>query len=185
MKHLRKDDGYVLVYVLIVFTILALVAGSICAMALNNLKAQKADVARMEARYAAEGELQKFVAEVGALKVSTEEPYYDDSAAATSAATGLFYAAVAAFDHAPDAETGFDDLDVAVDVGQSQVTVTIRFKTQSIQTEITAVSKLILDSGYQKKSGEGEPDAYQGTCSLAENGWQYTSYDISYKEVPQ
>ena len=49
MKHLKKDDGYVLVYVLIVFTVLALVAGSICTMALNNLKAQKADVADRKA----------------------------------------------------------------------------------------------------------------------------------------
>lgn len=65
MKHLKKDDGYVLIYVLIVFTILSFVAVSICTMALKNLQAQKADVARMEARYEAEGYLQQFVAELG------------------------------------------------------------------------------------------------------------------------
>ena len=72
MKHLRKDDGYVLIYVLIVFTILSFVAVSICTMALKNLQAQKADVARMEARYEAEGYLQQFIAEKAA--VSSEAP---------------------------------------------------------------------------------------------------------------
>ena len=64
MKHLRKEDGYVMVYVLIVFTILSLVAGSICSISLKNLQVQKADVTRMQARYEAEGVLQECLADV-------------------------------------------------------------------------------------------------------------------------
>jgi len=69
MKNMKKNDGYVVVYVLIVFTILSLVAVSICSVALKNLKAQRASVDRMEVRYEAEAYLQEFVAKIGQLKL--------------------------------------------------------------------------------------------------------------------
>lgn len=77
MKHLKKNDGYVVVYVLIVFTILSLVAVSICSVALKNLKAQRASVDRMGVRYEAEAYLQEFIANVERL-TSGETKYSED-----------------------------------------------------------------------------------------------------------
>ena len=64
MKNLKRCDGYVLPYVLVVFLILSAVAVSICTVSLNNLKAQEAAVKRAQALYTAEGEVEKVVAKI-------------------------------------------------------------------------------------------------------------------------
>ena len=64
MKHLRREDGYVLPYVLIVFAVVSLIAVSICSVAIRNLRTQEAAVQRTQALYAAEGAVERFTAKV-------------------------------------------------------------------------------------------------------------------------
>lgn len=175
MKHLRKDDGYVMVYVLIAFTILALVAGSICAVALNNLKAQKADVARMEARYAAEGELQQFVAEVEALTTTrlseeTAEVGLDETDRAKETAEAAFWDQV----FAPENVSLLED----IAAGTKKIEITAKAEKAGYLATIHAVAELTVQTSYNDETSKA-------TCTMSH--WQYTSYDISYeqKEVPQ
>lgn len=67
----RYDDGYVLVYVVVVIVILSILVPAACANSLRNLKAQQASVERMQQLYEAEGQIERFVAEIEAVQNTT------------------------------------------------------------------------------------------------------------------
>lgn len=189
MKHLRKDDGYVLVYVLIVFTILALVAGSICAMALNNLKAQKADVARMEARYAAEGYLQQFVAEVCALKSSATGSGNDDPSAAAVAKDNMSAAFLSdvqstaeTFVEKNNIEDEDDDI-VYLTLSEGSTANLLEVFANDLEGTVRIHAKIevaLTETYSDKTSTETEPKTYSCKSTLSKVDLQYTFYDISY-----
>ena len=58
----KHDEGYALVLVLVVMLVLCLVATSVLTIALNNLKKQETSVARMKAKYEAQGKIEEFYA---------------------------------------------------------------------------------------------------------------------------
>lgn len=58
----KHNEGYALVLVLVVITVLCLVALAMMAGSLKNLQNQQLSIERMEAKYAAQGETEKFVA---------------------------------------------------------------------------------------------------------------------------
>lgn len=60
----RNNGGYVLVYVVVVIVILCILVPAACSNSLQNLKAQQASIERMQQLYAAEGQIEQFVAEV-------------------------------------------------------------------------------------------------------------------------
>ena len=59
---MKKDGGYVLIYVLVALTLLAVLVLTVNSAALSNLKAQQAAVEDMQARYQAEGLLERLEA---------------------------------------------------------------------------------------------------------------------------
>lgn len=58
----KHNEGYVLPFVLVVLVVVCLVAVSLLTASLDNLKRQQASIDRMEAKYAAQGEIEKLVA---------------------------------------------------------------------------------------------------------------------------
>lgn len=58
----KRNEGYTLPLVLVVMIVLCLVAVGVMSVSLHNLQAQKASVSRMQDKYAAQGELEKAVA---------------------------------------------------------------------------------------------------------------------------
>lgn len=60
----KHDEGYALVFVLVVMVVLSLIAISLMTAALKNLRSQQETVARMEAKYQAQGEMEIKVAEI-------------------------------------------------------------------------------------------------------------------------
>lgn len=66
----KHNEGYVLPLVLVVMVILSLVAVGVMSVSLHNLQAQKADIDRMQAQYAAQGELEVFLAKLDSNLVS-------------------------------------------------------------------------------------------------------------------
>ena len=64
MKKFQKgnNDGYALLYVLIVILVLCAIAMAICTVALRNFQLQERSVAQIQRLYQAEGEIEKFVA---------------------------------------------------------------------------------------------------------------------------
>lgn len=183
MKHLKRDDGYVLVYVLIVFTILSLVAVTICSTAVKNLQAQKAAVARMEARYEAEGYLQQFIAEVEALPVSAIKDSLD-------MLKNQFLADV--IPQEEDALYGFAEAEEAagsaeIDLVEGSNTVLLKVQAvdaaepsvqivAELQVPVTVTEYPILDDPNTSEVESGSEYTYQVSGPV-----QYTFYDISYE----
>ena len=60
----KNNEGYTLPLVLIVMLVLGIVAVSVMSVSLHNLQAQQASIQRMESKYAAQGEIEKVIAEI-------------------------------------------------------------------------------------------------------------------------
>lgn len=60
----KHDEGYALVLVLVVVTVLCLVAMAMMAASLKNLTNQQSSIERMQAKYQAQGEIEKVIAEI-------------------------------------------------------------------------------------------------------------------------
>lgn len=60
----KHNEGYALVLVLVVLAVLSLVAMAMTAASLKNLQNQQASIERMEAKYAAQGEIEKVIAKL-------------------------------------------------------------------------------------------------------------------------
>lgn len=75
MKAKKGQEGYVLLYVVVVIILLSVVAMTISTISLRNLQRQQASLERTQQLYAAEGEIERFVANVKsqALEVTAEE----------------------------------------------------------------------------------------------------------------
>ena len=63
----KHNEGYALVLVLVVITVLSLVAMAMTAASLRNLQNQQKSIERMEAKYTAQGEIEKVIAQLDAL----------------------------------------------------------------------------------------------------------------------
>lgn len=75
----RHDGGYVLVYVVVVIVILCILIPAACANSLKNLTAQRSSIERMQQLYTAEGQIERFVAEVKASAEEVQEQTEDGS----------------------------------------------------------------------------------------------------------
>lgn len=78
----KGTEGYVLIYVLVVFILLGLACATVCTFALNGLKTQRAALENDRQRYAAEGLVEQVSAllmddAAGIAKITTE--WCDDS----------------------------------------------------------------------------------------------------------
>ena len=60
----KNDDGYVLPFVLVVMIVLTIISTSLMTAALRNLQSQQKFTERMVDKYAAEGEIEKVVAQL-------------------------------------------------------------------------------------------------------------------------
>lgn len=69
---LKRKDGYVLVYVLLVVILLGIFALTISSTALRNLKSQQNSINQMQAQYEAEGQIELFWAKAGAWVLESE-----------------------------------------------------------------------------------------------------------------
>lgn len=90
MKQLRKDDGYILVYVLVVFLVLSFAAVAICTGAVQNLRAQQASIERTQALYEAEGQIEHFVALLNEMEARAPVSAGDSDATAAAAKTAFW-----------------------------------------------------------------------------------------------
>ena len=60
----KHNEGYVLPLVLVVMIIMALIVVGVMSVSLRNLQTQKADIERMKDQYAAQGEIERAIAEI-------------------------------------------------------------------------------------------------------------------------
>lgn len=86
----KHNEGYALVLVLVVITVLCLVAMAMMAASLKNLQNQQSSIARMEAKYEAQGEIEKAIANLNT-KLSEINTTIEQSASAMSVADFIGY----------------------------------------------------------------------------------------------
>lgn len=80
----KHNEGYSLVLVLVVLTVLSLVASFILSFSLRNLQSQTASVTRMQDEYKAAGEIEKLVAQLEALAEDASTTLKGEEATSTT-----------------------------------------------------------------------------------------------------
>lgn len=65
----KHDEGYVLAMVMVVIAVLAIVASTMLSVGLRNVQTQQLAVERMQAKYEAEGTIEKVIAGVDVIKL--------------------------------------------------------------------------------------------------------------------
>lgn len=79
----KHDEGYVLAYVTVVLLVFCLVATAILTGALRNLQNQQNTIAKMQDQYAAEGMIEKVVAQRNTYTFSTSTDFGDPNIVCT------------------------------------------------------------------------------------------------------
>lgn len=77
----KRDEGYVLAFVLVVIVVLCLVAVSMMSIALQNVQAQTASIERMQDKYRAMGQIERLnaIADVNAPKIPVDATTASDA----------------------------------------------------------------------------------------------------------
>ena len=86
----KHNEGYTLVLVLVVMLVLTTVATAILTFSVSNLKNQQGMVDRMEAKYAAQGEIEKIVGQLDKSKVFNENSEQNTIKAMKTWLEGIF-----------------------------------------------------------------------------------------------
>lgn len=181
MKSQQHDGGYVLVYVVVVIVILCLLVPAACANSLQNLKAQQASIERMQQLYQAEGQIERFVAEVLQVKVQgTCEA--DDESEAKAAARKDFTEKLKIFVSSCGSLSFSSPQDEPQDGEWEQYACEVKSKIENIDiiAQITVNLKIetVCQAEFVGSDAEGVthyPYSYEITvCTIT-----YDSYDIS------
>ena len=95
----KHNEGYTLPLVLVVMIVLSLVALGVMSVSLHNLQAQKVSIERMESKYAAQGELEKAIANLSKVltinqTISANETGKAEVQSLQDAAAGVFLGAL-------------------------------------------------------------------------------------------
>lgn len=183
MKHMKKNDGYVMVYVMIVFTILSFVAVSICGMAVKNLQAQKATINRMTARYEAEAVLQQFIAEVESESFEANGSSDSGIDMAKSAAIDTIKSSIVSY---VNGKTQENKLGIEANLeSDGTINVAVDAIAENETSLVTIKATMIIDVDFSNAIDPVE-DAENGqfTCKVQVEKlvWNYISYDISYEQ---
>lgn len=171
----RYDDGYVLVYVVVVIVILSILVPAACANSLRNLKAQQASVERMQQLYEAEGQIERFVAEMQSKAVELSGSGYSSDAVAKGAAESAFEEAVnGILNTVLNDSTGFDP---DWEGGQCVVPVTSEVENIKITADIRVTLGIKITPPDTTGTEDGSESEYKykiTSCTIT-----YDSYDIS------
>ena len=101
MRTFRKDTGgYALLYVMVAVVVVCAVVMAVCSTALDNLAAQRSSVERMQAKYAAQGDVAQLAAaetEEGICEIQLEETPSCEKIIDDAEADGVLNDAIQAF----------------------------------------------------------------------------------------
>lgn len=169
----RHDGGYVLVYVVVVIVILCILVPAACSNSLKNLKAQQSSIERMRQLYAAEGQIERFVAEVKA-RTEKVQVQTEGNSDPVEAAKGAFTASISTIaQEIPGSElTGGENF--SPDWGNANGNPQCKISLVSAAGSVTVNADIQVELEI-KKDTESEEAPYKITsCTIT-----YSSYDIS------
>ena len=168
MKQLRKNDGYVLPYVLIVFLVLSFAAVSICSISLRNLRAQEESIARTQDLYKAEGMMEKVLAQV-TVQTGYGTSYGMHDGAVTSAKAEFWENVKRIEDGQPQA---------TVDVDSGNVIAPLEVQVWNDSVTVTASVRVNMETDISEPDDTGNY-----SCSIDDVTYEYVSYHISHSNV--
>lgn len=167
----RNNGGYVLVYVVVVIVILCILVPAACSNSLQNLKAQQASIERMQQLYAAEGQIEQFVAEVLRQREGRESKDNSETAKKT-AKDNLTIDLNSVFDNS---QTQFSRLSTGEDEPEKYF-CQVKAKAGSITVTAKITANLTIETTRYCDS-YGEFDHYE--YKITGGTFTYESYDIS------
>ncbi|MBQ9330809.1 MAG: hypothetical protein IJ221_07540 [Oscillibacter sp.] len=69
----RRDEGYILIYVLVVVVVLCAIVTGVCTVALRNLQTQERSIQRTRALYEAEGAIEELIAQLETYETGVQD----------------------------------------------------------------------------------------------------------------
>lgn len=185
----RREEGYVLLYVVIVIVLLCVLAMGVCTISLRNLQSQQASIERTRQLYEAEGQIEWFVAEAkgGGENISgtvppKEEDETDPEAAAKAQAESAFGTLLVKLGELEEDGPFLEELGLEVSgTNPYTVTVTAQSGTVSVTAEIKFVLSVLAvpvpaDSGEAAAAEEEETGEEEGA---GETEWSYSVDKVS------
>ena len=173
----KNNEGYALVLVLVVITVLCLVALAMTAASLKNLHNQQKSIERMQAKYDAQGEIEKVIAGFEE-KIKPQGSLMEISLGSTLAYGGMINAAVDAIPVSVSVEycmpeDKIEDLSVQLGIDHDYLLLKLESSTESG----TTVQCTIKITGSITTGVSG-----QYIVALSGMKWEYVSYTITHNE---
>lgn len=185
----RREEGYVLLYVVIVIVLLCVLAMGVCTISLRNLQSQQASIERTRQLYEAEGQIEWFVAEakgrgenISDTVTLTEEGETAQKAAAKAQAEDAFRTLVGELGKLEENGPFLEELGLEVsEMNPYTVTVTAQSGTVSVTAEIefelsVSAAPVPAGSGEAAAAEEEETEAEEGA---GETEWSYSVDKVS------
>lgn len=171
----KHNEGYALVLVLVVITVLCLVSMAMTASSLKNLKNQQDSIERMEAKYAAQGEIEKVIAGFEQ-KIASASSEFQDISIARTPELGAFAGV--------EADVRFEETQYIDTIDGQKTTdqdyLIISFET-TLKDDNGSTEGLQQVRCKIKITGDISKDNQTEVCTvkLANLNWQYVSYTIT------
>lgn len=172
MRNLRKDQGgYALLYVLVVIILLCAVAMMICTVSMQNLTAQQKSVERMVDKYAAQGEVEKILAQISSISVtkSATSSVADEETAKTEAVCQAKTAAENEF------KGKVEELSDVIDWKDNSAVVKVIQERDQVKVIAELKVAFTLTATEPTKNGENKMEC---NATILTNSVEITSYTI-------
>ena len=170
----KRQEGYVLVYVLIVIVLLALIGSTVCAISVRNLKAQQSSLSRAQASYKAEGRVERALGTIAAYTVSGSLSLSEDTPGA-DARTAARAQAMTDFTGWLEAEGNWPGCITKEEISAVELTLTAQVGSQLVTASVR-VPVTIDVSGDASAGEEGQTLRYP--YSLTVGNISYLSYRV-------
>ena len=200
----KHDEGYVMLLVVVVLLVLGIMSAALMSMTVTNLKNQRNSINRMQEKYAAQGELEKLVAQTeaqiaaklsedpdGIIEVEPSE--VEDESGYAKAAVEKWLAEGLQLQNGAFGNESFLIGEPLISEDETKLSCVVSFSAQSESGDTRIFCELLL-SGELKElvdedsPSEGEQEDDETSVSpefgnkvykISFTGLQYTSYEIS------
>lgn len=178
----KNNDGYVLPFVLVVMIVLTIIATSLMTAALRNLQSQQKFTERMETKYAAEGEIEKIVAQL-----SCEENFAAFEYSHTQA-TGLPWPENAYIEEQVKNKISsfgtsdiivYDELEITGEDADSEKKISCKITVKSSKENPIITAVIEMSGKLTKQDRNAGVGGSKPTFSITDIKMKYNSYKIS------
>ncbi len=180
----KNNEGYVLPFVLVVMIVLTIIATSLMTAALRNLQSQQKFTERMETKYAAEGEIEKIVAQLSneenfvkfSYEPTSNSPAEKEETLPLPSETDV-KAAIESKIEGLDLEELIEMGDIEIKEDDATVTYVLNLKSSKDDPLVSTTIKIV--GKIKTKERDIESQEEKPTFSIEDIAFTYTSYEIS------